>query len=148
MCKKWENICSVHICWYIGIKFCTVVYVVHILNISNNTKLYKSKISHYGVKYSNSVLKCSSFIRMPLRLLSTSANEWPCTSTGPVGNSEGTTLLICTVIFFVWRLVRQRNGGSISGQKSATILRDSEEYTHTHTLCLKSVNVVLINTPS
>ena len=28
--KKWENIFIIHICWYIGIKFCTVV--VHILN--------------------------------------------------------------------------------------------------------------------
>ena len=28
--KKWENICIIHICWYIGIEFCTVV--VHILN--------------------------------------------------------------------------------------------------------------------
>ena len=46
LCKnreKLENICSIHICWYIGIKFCTVV--VHILNkdIIYNTKLNKSK---------------------------------------------------------------------------------------------------------
>ena len=46
MCKnreKLENICSIHICWYIGIKFCTVV--VHILNKDNlyDTKLKKSK---------------------------------------------------------------------------------------------------------
>ena len=46
LCKnreKLENICSNHICLYIGIKFCTVV--VHILNkdIIYNTKLKKSK---------------------------------------------------------------------------------------------------------
>ena len=46
MCKnreKLENIYSIHICWYIGIKFCTVV--VHILNkdIIYDTKLQKSK---------------------------------------------------------------------------------------------------------
>ena len=28
--KKWENICIIHICWYIGTIVCTVV--VHILN--------------------------------------------------------------------------------------------------------------------
>ena len=44
LCKnqeKLENICSIHICWYIGIKFCTVV--VHILNkdILYDTKLKK-----------------------------------------------------------------------------------------------------------
>ena len=46
MCKnreKLENICIFHICWYIGIKFCTVV--VNILNkdIIYDTKLKKSK---------------------------------------------------------------------------------------------------------
>ena len=46
MCKnleKLENICIFHICWYIGIKVCTVV--VHILNkdIIYDTKLKKSK---------------------------------------------------------------------------------------------------------
>ena len=46
LCKnreKWENICSIHICWYIGIKLCTIV--VHILNkdIIYYTKLKKSK---------------------------------------------------------------------------------------------------------
>ena len=46
LCKnreKLENICSIHICWYIGIKFCTVV--VHILNkdILCDNKLKKSK---------------------------------------------------------------------------------------------------------
>ena len=44
MCKnreKLENICSIHICGYIGIKFCTVV--VHILqnDIIYDTKLKK-----------------------------------------------------------------------------------------------------------
>ena len=37
------NICSIHVCWYIGIKFCTVV--VHILSkdISDASKLSESK---------------------------------------------------------------------------------------------------------
>ena len=41
--KKLEHICSIHICWYIGIKVCTVV--VHILNkdISYDSKLSLSK---------------------------------------------------------------------------------------------------------
>ena len=41
--EKWENICSIHICWYIGIKFCIVV--VHTLNtdISYDSKLNESK---------------------------------------------------------------------------------------------------------
>ena len=41
--EKRENICSIHICWYMGIKFCTVV--VHILNkdISYDSKLNESK---------------------------------------------------------------------------------------------------------
>ena len=41
--EKLENICSIHICWYIGIKFCPVV--VHILNkdISYASKLSESK---------------------------------------------------------------------------------------------------------
>ena len=33
--KKWENICGIHICWYIGIKFGKVV--AHILNYINIT---------------------------------------------------------------------------------------------------------------
>ena len=46
LCKnreKLENICSIYICWYIGIKFCTVL--VHILtkDIIYDTKLKKSK---------------------------------------------------------------------------------------------------------
>ena len=40
------------------------------------------------------------------------------------GNPEQITLLICTVIF-VWCLLRQRNGGMISGLKSATIVTPS-----------------------
>ena len=24
--EKWENICSIHICWYIGIIVCTFIY--------------------------------------------------------------------------------------------------------------------------
>ena len=47
--KKWENICIIHICWYIGIKFCTVV--VHILNkdISYDSKLNECKhLSFWG----------------------------------------------------------------------------------------------------
>ena len=47
--KKWENICIIHICSYIGIKFCTVV--VHILNkdISYGSKLNESKnLSFWG----------------------------------------------------------------------------------------------------
>ena len=41
--EKWQNICSIHICSYIGTKFCTVV--VHILNkdISYHSKLNGSK---------------------------------------------------------------------------------------------------------
>ena len=41
--KKLENICVFHICWYIGLKSCTVV--VHILNkdISYDSKLNESK---------------------------------------------------------------------------------------------------------
>ena len=41
--EKLENICSIHICWYIDIKFCPVV--VHILNkdISYASKLSESK---------------------------------------------------------------------------------------------------------
>ena len=70
-CEKLENIRSIYISWYIGIKFCTIV--VHMLNkdISYDTKLNTSKISHYGVKHSNSVTKCSSFIWMDPRFLST-----------------------------------------------------------------------------
>ena len=64
--KKWENICIIHICWYIGIKFCTVV--VHTLNkdISYDSKLNESKKCHFWEKYSNSVLNCLSFIIIPL----------------------------------------------------------------------------------
>ena len=40
-------------------------------------------------------------------------------------DSEETKLLICTVIFFVWCLQRQRNGGLNSGQKSANIVTDA-----------------------
>ena len=41
--KKWENICIIHIWWYIAIKLCTVV--VHIINkdISYDSKLNESK---------------------------------------------------------------------------------------------------------
>ena len=60
---------SMHICWYIGIK------ILHsgssyptankdICYDHDDTNLNKSKISHFGVKYSG--------------------NEWPCTSTEPV----------------------------------------------------------------
>ena len=40
------------------------------------------------------------------------------------GNSEGTKLLIYTIIF-VWSLLRQKNGGSNSGLKPATIVTDA-----------------------
>ena len=41
-----------------------------------------------------------------------------------IGNSEGTKLLILTVIF-VWCLLRQRTGESNSGLKSAIIVTDA-----------------------
>ena len=47
--EKLENICSIHIYWYIGITFCTVV--VHTLNkdISYDSKLNESKkLSFWG----------------------------------------------------------------------------------------------------
>ena len=47
--KKWENICIIHICWYICIKICTVV--VHIINkdISYDSKLNECKnLSFWG----------------------------------------------------------------------------------------------------
>ena len=45
--------------------------------MSYHTKVNLSKISYFGVKYSNSVLKCLIFIIMTPRFLSTvySANE-------------------------------------------------------------------------
>ena len=48
--KKWENIYIIHICWYIGIQFCTVV--VHVLNkdISYDSKLNESKNLSFGGK--------------------------------------------------------------------------------------------------
>ena len=89
MCKKrekLENICSIHICWHIGIKFCTVV--VHILNkdIIYDTMLKKSK----NLPFLGKIFKFSDelviFIKMTPRFLITvsNANEWPYTSTGPV----------------------------------------------------------------
>ena len=42
-----------------------------------------------------------------------------------LGNSEETTLLVFTVIFFVWCLLRQQNGGLNSGQKSVNIVTDA-----------------------
>ena len=88
--------------------------------------LVRQKVSHFGVKYSNSVLKCLNFIIIPLvseiqikLLIYDIALLLDLT-----GNSEGTKLLILTVIF-VWCLLRQRNGGLNSGLKSAIIVTDA-----------------------
>ena len=43
--KKSENISWIHICWYIGMKFCTVVVHILIKDISYDIRLNKSKIS-------------------------------------------------------------------------------------------------------
>ena len=53
LCKnreKWEIISRVHICWYIGMKFCTVVVHILIKNISYDIRLNKSKISQFWGK--------------------------------------------------------------------------------------------------
>ena len=84
------------------------------------------KICHFGVKYSNSVLNCLSFIMIPLDSLiqiKVLIND-PTLLLDLFGNSEGTKLLIWTVIF-VWCLLRQRNGGWNSGQKPAAIVTDA-----------------------
>ena len=50
LCKnreKWENISRIHICWYIGMKFCTVVVHILIKDISYDIRLNKSKISKF-----------------------------------------------------------------------------------------------------
>ena len=75
--EKWENICSIHICWYIGTKFCTVV--VHILDRVYWTYFETQKGPNYWYEQS----------------------------------------------FFVWCLLRLRNGGLNSGQKLANIITDA-----------------------
>ena len=53
LCKnreKWESISRIHICWYIGIKFCTLVVHVLIKDISYDIRLNKSKISQFWCK--------------------------------------------------------------------------------------------------
>ena len=53
LCKnreKWENISRIHICWYIGMKFCTVVVHILIKDISYDIRLNKSKISPFWGK--------------------------------------------------------------------------------------------------
>ena len=44
--EKFGNICSIHICWYIGITFCTVVVVAY-KDISYDSKLNESKNSSF-----------------------------------------------------------------------------------------------------
>ena len=53
LCKnreKWENISRIHICWYIGMKFCTMVVHILIKDISYDIRLNKSKISQFWGK--------------------------------------------------------------------------------------------------
>ena len=54
LCKnreKWENISRIHICWYIGMKVCTVVVHILIKDISFDIRLMnKSKISQFWGK--------------------------------------------------------------------------------------------------
>ena len=53
LCKnreKWENISRIHICWYIGLKFCIVVIHILIKDISYDIRLNKSKISQFWGK--------------------------------------------------------------------------------------------------
>ena len=53
LCKnreKWENISRIHICWYIAMKFCTVVVHILIKDISYDIGLNKSKISQFWGK--------------------------------------------------------------------------------------------------
>ena len=53
LCKnreKWENISRIHICWYIGMKFCTVVVHMLIKDISYDIRLNKSKICPFWGK--------------------------------------------------------------------------------------------------
>ena len=50
LCKnseKWENISRIHICQYIGMKFCTVVVHILIKDLSYDIRLNKSKISQF-----------------------------------------------------------------------------------------------------
>ena len=72
--------------------------VVHIFNkdISYDSKLSESKISHFGVtvKYSNSVLKCLSFIIIPLlSYIQIKVLIYDIELLDLFGNSEGTKLL-------------------------------------------------------
>ena len=130
LCKnreKWENICKIYICWYIGITFCTVV--VYILNkdITNDTKLNKSKISNFGVKYSHFVLKCSIFIKMTPSFLKYSLKSYwmtlhfyrTCLET------QKRPSYWYERWFFIWCLLRQRNWGLNSGLKSAFIVTNA-----------------------
>ena len=48
--EKWENISRIHISWYIGMKFCTVVVHILIKDISYDIRLNKSKISQFWGK--------------------------------------------------------------------------------------------------
>ena len=50
LCKNRENISRIHICWYIGMKFCTVVVHILINDISYDIRLNKSKISQFWGK--------------------------------------------------------------------------------------------------
>ena len=74
------------------------------------------KISHFGVKYSNSVLTCLSFIIIPLvsEIQIKVLINYLALLSDLFGNSEGAKLLIWTVIF-VWCLLN-------SVLKSATIV--------------------------
>ena len=84
--EKWENSCSIHIFWYIGKKFCTVV--VHILNkdISYDSKLNESTNESFWGKIFKFRAKMLKIHNNDPHFLSTdkSASGWPCTSTGPI----------------------------------------------------------------
>ena len=117
--EKWENICSIHICWYIRIPFYTLA--VHILSkdISCDSKLNESKKNcHFRVKYSNSVLYCFSFVITPLDSEIKVLIKDLALLLDLFGNSEGTKLLIWTVIFYLvftapakWRVELRANIG-------------------------------------
>ena len=50
--KKWENICHIHICLCIGMKFCTMVdrFINHSKDITYDAKLKRYKICKFGAK--------------------------------------------------------------------------------------------------
>ena len=39
--EKWESICSIHICWYIGIKFCKLVGWLVVLRINVDLAIFQ-----------------------------------------------------------------------------------------------------------